>query len=174
MRIYKFLVLALIFAATTARAAPASDDSINQLFEVTKVQKLLEGMQAQVGSMLDAAMQQSLNGKTPTPAQAEIIANMKIKFVNLIQRQLAWEKLQPQYLQLYRETFTEEEVDGMLAFYKTPAGQAVINKMPLLTQRIMVDTQKNISALGPQLQQIRNEFAKELAAGNTSSSGAGR
>lgn len=79
----------------------------------------------------------------------------------------SWEKMEPMYLRLYRESFTEEEIAGMLTFYRTPAGQAVINKMPLLVQKSIVETQKTISAVSPQMQKIQQDFIAEMkAAGN--------
>lgn len=36
---------------------------------------------------------------------------------------------------VYTGTFTEQEIDGILNFYKSPEGQAFLQKIPLLTQR---------------------------------------
>jgi hypothetical protein len=87
---------------------------------------------------------------------------MKNNMVALLQGDLAWEKLEPMYLRLYTESFTEEEVGGMLAFYKTPAGQAVINKMPVLMQKTMLEVQKMSSGLAPRMQEIQKDFAAEM------------
>jgi hypothetical protein len=67
-------------------------------------------------------------------------------------------------IRLYKESFSEEEVAGMLAFYKTPAGQAVIFKMPVLTQQIMIETHKMMNVLLPKIKVIEQQFAAELAA----------
>jgi len=36
-----------------------------------------------------------------------------------------------------RKVFSEEEIDGIISFYKSPAGKAMIEKSPLLMQRVM-------------------------------------
>jgi hypothetical protein len=77
---------------------------------------------------------------------------------------LTWKKLEPQYIRLYQESFTEEEVAGMLSFYRTPAGQAVIDKMPVLMQRTMVDVQKMIVGITPQMKKIQEDFVAEISA----------
>ena len=74
------------------------------------------------------------------------------------------EKLEPRYLRLYKEAFSEEEIAGMLSFYKTPAGRAVIDKMPVLMQQTMLEVQKLISGTIPQMQKIQEEFAAEMSA----------
>ena len=52
----------------------------------------------------------------------------------------------------------------MVAFYKTPAGQAVINKLPALTQKTMLEVQQMLMRLQPQLQQLQQEFISEITA----------
>jgi hypothetical protein len=34
-------------------------------------------------------------------------------------------KAKPALVKIYADTYTEEELDGILAFYKSPAGEAV-------------------------------------------------
>jgi hypothetical protein len=160
----KNILIVLLFCSTTAMAEPASESSIRQLLEVSQAQKLVDGMQAQFNSLMNNSVKQALKGETPTPEQQKAIENMKNKMVTLLHGELAWEKLEPTYLRLYQETFTEEEVVGILSFYKTPAGQAVITKMPVLMQKTMQDMQKIIVGIAPKMKQIQENFAAEISA----------
>jgi hypothetical protein len=164
MQLSRFTLWVLLFAPVTACAAQASDGSIKQLLAVTKAEKLIENMRAQVDSVMNKSIQQALNGQTPTTRQQQVISKMKNKMTALVQGELSWEKLEPMSLRLYKESFTEEEVSGMLAFYKTPAGQAVIQKMPVLMQKTMFEMQKMASGLVPKMQGIEQEFRAEMAA----------
>lgn len=164
MNILRSSMIALLFCSATAIAAPASESSIKQLLAVTQAQKLVDGMRVQFDSLMNNAVQQALQGKTPTAKQQQAIANMKNRMVTLIQGELAWEKLEPMYLRLYSESFSEEEVAGMLSFYKTPAGQAIIYKMPTLMQKTMLEVQKMISGATPQMQKIQEQFIVEINA----------
>jgi len=47
---------------------------------------------------------------------------------------LSYDKLEPEYIKIYQDTFSEEEIQGMITFYETPVGQSVITKMPLIMQ----------------------------------------
>ena len=158
------LIVLLLLGSATAAAAPASDSSIEQLLAVTQAQKILDGMRAQFDSLMNNAIQQALKGRTPNAAEQQAITNMKNRMIAVLQGELAWEKLEPMYLRLYRDSFTEEEVGGMLAFYKTPAGQAVINKMPLLVQKTMVEIQAMSTGMAPQMQKIQRDFMAEIQA----------
>lgn len=158
--------LVFLVAAQCAAAAPASDASVRQLLEISQARKLVDAMLGQVDAMMTRGIQDALKGNAPTPKQEQAIAKMKNEMVALLKEQLTWEKLEPMYLRLYRETFTEDEVQGMLVFYRTPAGQAVIHKMPVLMQRTMTDMQQVMSGLMPRMQKIQEEFVAEAKAGS--------
>lgn len=164
MRILRHLLPALLLCSATAMAAPATESSVRQLLTVTQAHTLVERVRTQFDALMSNAIQQSLQGKTPTPKQQQAIDNMKNKMVALVMGELEWAKLEPVYLRLYQESFSEEEVAGMLAFYKTPAGQAVIHKMPVLMQKTMVDVQQRMAALNPKMQKIQERFKAEMSA----------
>ncbi len=164
MNTLRSTLIALLLCSTTAIASPASESSIKQLLTVTQARKLVDGMRAQFDALMNNAVQQSLKGETPTPNQQEAIANMKNSMVTIMQGEIAWEKLEPMYLRLYKDSFSEEEIAGMLAFYKTPAGQAVIYKMPVLMQQTMLEVQKMTSGMTPKMEKVQEQFAAEMAA----------
>lgn len=156
----------LLFFSTSAMATPASDGSIKQLLTVTKAQRLLNSMHAQVNALMDNSIRMELKGKQPTAKQQKAIKHMKTQMIAILQQGMSWKKLEPVYIRLYKDSFTEEEIKGMLAFYKTAAGQAVINKMPLLMRKTMVEIQQMSAGMAPQMQKVQQEFASEMAAAN--------
>ena len=66
------------------------------------------------------------------------------------------------YVRIYTESFTEDEVSGMISFYRTPIGQAAIHKMPLLMQKTMMEVQKSMAGTAPQMQKAQEEFLAEI------------
>lgn len=42
----------------------------------------------------------------------------------------------PDYIRIYRETFTEEELQSLIAFYESPAGQMFIRKTPEIMDKM--------------------------------------
>lgn len=164
MKIFKHAALVLLFGSVSAMAAPVSEGSVRQLLEVTQAQKLVDGMRMQVDKLMDNAIHDALKGKEPNVAQQQAIDTMKKKIVALLQAEISWGKLEPMYLRLYQESFSEEEVAGMLAFYKTPSGQAVIYKLPGLMHKTLLEVQKMTSGMSPQMQQIQQDFAVEMTA----------
>jgi hypothetical protein len=83
--------------------------------------------------------------------------------------ELDWSKLEPMMTEIYTKTFTQREVDGIVAFYRSEAGAAVISKMPVALQEVMQRTQARLRNLMPRLQQIQREAVQELRAGEDKS-----
>ena len=67
-------------------------------------------------------------------------------------------------LRVYQATYTQDEVDGLIAFYKTPAGQALISKSPLMMQNMMSEMQTLMRPVTQRMIQIRTEAEQEIKA----------
>ncbi len=75
-----------------------------------------------------------------------------------VRKQMGWEDFfQPEMVRLYSDSFEESEIDGMVAFYRSPAGKAVIAKMPVLLQKGAELGQKRMQAVGPELGKMVSE-----------------
>jgi hypothetical protein len=60
-------------------------------------------------------------------------------------------RAKPALAKVYTDTYTEEEIDGILAFYKSPAGKAFLQKMPEVMQRSMPVMMQMIGDLQPEM-----------------------
>jgi hypothetical protein len=157
--------LAVIFTLPAfAVDSRPSDASIRQLLAITQARKLVDGIMAQMDGMMKNTMQQAMHGHPVTPDQQKIIDGMQARTVALLRQELSWDNMEPMYIGLYSGIFTQEEVDGMLAFYKTPSGQAVIRKMPVLMQNTMAEVQKRMVPLMQKMQALEQETLAELKA----------
>jgi len=154
------LVCVLICAPLYAADVPASEASIREMLTVTDVRKLLDSMIPQIQGMMKNSMQQALGGRELTADQQKMADKVSEKTTALIKTELSWEKLEPMYIAIYQKSLTQEEVDGMLAFYKTPAGAAMIKKMPVVVQNTMTAMQ---ARMGPMMQEIQ-KMAKDTVA----------
>ena len=55
---------------------------------------------------------------------------------------LNWSSLEPEYVRVYTEVFSERELRDLIAFYESPLGQKMLDKMPVAaarTQAIMME-----------------------------------
>ncbi|MBV9037404.1 MAG: DUF2059 domain-containing protein [Acidobacteriaceae bacterium] len=65
-------------------------------------------------------------------------------------------------MQAYSDTFSTDELSGMLAFYRSPAGQAYINKTPGLMAKFGAIGQQQMAGTGPEIQKMMNDFMADL------------
>jgi hypothetical protein len=164
------IALLLTFSPAFAQnaAAPSesrpTDESLRQLLEITEAKKLVESLPQKVDSMMTAALQQRLQDKVVSPQQQQLIDVMRTKFVALIKEELDWSVLEPEYIKLYADSFSQSEIDSLIAFYRTPAGQAVVRKLPLVMQGVMSMTQQRMARLIPKIQQMAAETAAQIKA----------
>ena len=132
-------VAAITFAGSAAWAAAPSDAAIDELLEVMRLRE-------QTSSMLDA-MNQEFAQKSGTAENAAVQQRMQAmqqQMGQILREEMAWEKVRPVYRQVYKESLTAEEVAGMLAFYRTPVGQSVLQKQPQITERAMQISREQI------------------------------
>jgi hypothetical protein len=134
MRMFR-ITMGIAAAALVVGAAWADDASrtakAEELMQLTNSDQSLKQM---VDHARDITKAQT--AKTELPDELKDQAQqIQDKMAQAIADHLNWDKLKPAFLKLYTDTFTEEELDGMIAFYKSPAGKAVLAKMPALTPK---------------------------------------
>lgn len=167
MRIHAIGLVGLLFVFGSASAEPsppASDASIHALLQVTKVHKMLDTMMIQMDDMMKKVSRQATAGQPIDAGAQKIIDAQTSKLNDVLMQQISWEKMEPMYVSLYRKTFTQKEVDDMLAFYRSPSGQSVIVKMPVMMAQAMQTVQGELANLLPQVQKIEMETASSLSA----------
>jgi uncharacterized protein len=125
---------------------------------------MLEGIWSQVETMMEASMRQATANHRLTAAQQKIIDDMRTEMVAILKDELSWSKYEPLMLDIYGKAFTEGEVQGMLQFYRTPAGQAVIAKMPTVMQASMQHVQARMGPLQARLKKLVDDSVAKMNA----------
>lgn len=162
-----FGVFLALFIAATAWAAPsdpASDASIEEYLKVSNAEQLVANMKQQMGGFIKNAMQQAAQGRALTPERQAIVDHMAQQMSDLMSDTLKWDALKPMYMRVYHESFTQSEIDGIIRFYKTPAGKAMINKLPVVMQNVMTEMQGMIKPMQQKMAQIQREAAEKIKA----------
>ncbi len=92
----------------------------------------------------------------------ELIAQQQQQ-VRALMRQTAtsYQTLKPDFIRIYPDTYTEEELDGLVKFYESPAGQAFVNKMPVVMTKTMELVQQRMQTLMPHMQERMKELTAE-------------
>lgn len=84
------------------------------------------------------------------------------RFSDLVLTELSWVKMEPTQIRIYRESFEQSEIDGLIEFYSSPIGQSHVNKMPIVTQNAMTEMQIYMKQVIPKIQALVHEMANEI------------
>lgn len=152
-------IVALAIASSTY-AAPPSVESVEKLLTVTRSEKMLDSVYASLEPVMRATMAEASKGQTLSAEQQRVLELLPANMSKVMREELNWEQMRPLYVQIYQESLTQEEVAGLVAFYESPAGVAMVNKMPVLMQKSMSVMQ---SRLRPLMEKIKNAVEKTLA-----------
>ena len=158
------VLLTLFYPVAFAAETRPGEDSIKQLLEVAQVHKLVDSMKIQMDAFMKNAMQQATQGQSVSPRIQKDIDKRQSELMTVLNEELAWEKLEPLYIRVYRQSFSQEEVDGLIAFYKTPTGQAMINKMPVVMQNTFNELQQRMGPMMRRIQRMQQEVVAEIQA----------
>ena len=161
MSLRKILSAAVFFAAFNACAAPASTESVEELLAVLRTSAMMESSYGAMDQMMRRGLQQGLQGKPLTLEQQRVLDALPAKFMVIMREEYNWEKMKPHYVQLYRDAFEQEEVEGLIGFYRTAAGQAYIAKLPVVMHKTMEMVQSMMLTLAPRFAAAMKEAKAE-------------
>jgi hypothetical protein len=147
------LTLALAFAGQ-ADAAPASRASLEALFQLLHADKMVDSVYDAMQKSMSQTFAQDARDRGASPARQRIEAKAMSDVMTLVRSEYNWAVVEPEMLDAYQKTFTEEEITAMINFYSTPAGQAAVTKIPQLMQAVMAGSQARMQALLPRIRAI--------------------
>ena len=149
-----------VCASAPSFAATPTTESLDEMFELTHVSALVSSMTANIEQNLRQSMQQSAGAKELSDNQRRTNDATAKKFADAMREELTWDKLRPVYISIYQESLTQEEVDGLIAFYRSPAGDAMVRKLPVIMQKTMGAVQ---TMMGPLVARLKTVQAQAIA-----------
>jgi hypothetical protein len=84
--------------------------------------------------------------------QNPAFAQVRDVFVEFFREFMTWDRMQPEYVRLYQQAYTEREITELIAFYRTPVGRKTVELMPRLLQQGSEIGQRLIRPHLPELQ----------------------
>jgi len=156
-----FILFATIVISFSAYATPPTDESIDSLLAATQAEKIGESVFANIDKIMKQTLAEALKQKQVSAEQQRMLDAMHVKYAQVMRDELSWTSMRPLYVQIYKETFTQEEIDGLIAFYRSPVGAAFVEKMPLAMQKSMSIMQARVGPLMERMSAAMKEAVDE-------------
>lgn len=151
--------LVLLFALPVIASADDANRRAlaEQFLSVNKVKDQIDLMYQKIEEIIFAQLEAA---EIPEEREKNLKAMQQIA-LDLLFEGLSWESLKEEYIQLYAETFTEEELQGIIEFSKSPLGKKMAEKSPILMQKSMEIGRQHAQQVMPQVQLAIQDYMKE-------------
>lgn len=147
----------VLFWSFISLAEPAKPETVELFLKVTDADASLEFAY----SHLDQMSEQMLRGQNSKHLDDPLIRKHLKEINQLIRTEMSWQQLEPALIAIYSGVFTEEELQGIIAFYQSEAGQKMVKRQPELMQASMVVMQEQTMALMPKIKQLVERQSQE-------------
>ena len=119
----------VVAPVTAPHADPARLAQAREVIGAMKLDRVYEGLGQQMQQMASMMARGAKPGDTDKHMAA---IQMKIAALSIESKK----ELLDQLAGVYAETFSQEELEAMRAFYESPVGKTMVDKQPLVAQRI--------------------------------------
>ena len=156
----QLLVLCLLLTPFVASAEIDSHhEATVELMEVMRAAEIMDQFYAQFEPMF-TGMSDEL---ALTPEQRQMAERQTQETLQIMREVLNWSIMEPYMVEAYMNVYSEEEIREIIAFYRTPTGQKMLDRMPELMQESMRVSQQMIRDVMPRIQALQEELRNELA-----------
>ena len=144
-------VLFFCLGAFTFSFGQTKKDSIRELFHLMKDDSTATKVMDSLMPLLTKKMNQE------TDSTAKVKAQVKMKAVMEMVKTVI-SKVKEDRLNLYDQYYTQQDIDEMIVFYKSPAGRKYVRITPIITKEIVM---KVIKEYLPQLEKDKKDKRSE-------------
>lgn len=158
----KKLIVSLVFAFSISGNCYADSGmrgSIEKMFEITDMKAMLDASYAQ----MDRMFSQMAKNNNISDEERPIYEKHRKKFHTLLTESMSWNKIKEPIIAAYSQVYTKAEIDELIAFYQSPLGQKMLQKMPELMQVTMQVMQETSKSMMPKMQALQEELKADLS-----------
>jgi hypothetical protein len=133
-------------AQTTASVAPdaASKEDVKRLFDVMASREQMTQMMHQLLAQMRTMNREQMKKKHPEISDADL-ARQDRESEDVI-RNFPMDAMLDDMIPVYQRHFTKSDIDAMIAFYSSPAGQKLLRETPAVTAEVMKAVYPRIEA----------------------------
>jgi len=157
-----------VAAPRVAEADQPSKEQLLRLFEVMQIRSQMDSMlkmmpqaiQQQMQSQMDSMEANLPAGSKMTPEQKEALGKLTAKYMDRAMRLYPVDEMMNDMVEIYQHHLTRDDVDAIIVFYQSPAGQHLLSNQPAMMKEILPIT---MTKMQERSSALTSEFMKELA-----------
>lgn len=130
-----------------------------QLMEIHHAREMLEAAADKVKDRLLSRFAEV----AATSGDKEAVAAGKERAAQLIDAEFSWNNLKQDYVQMYVDFFTEDELQAIVDFSNSPAGRKLQDVTPALMMKSAAIGQKHSRAVEPRVERIIEQLTPKTS-----------
>jgi hypothetical protein len=135
-------------------AFAGSIEKAKELTQLTNVKKMTADMGPAMADMMYNNMR-SVHPNLPPEARDALRQVVSESFIPVMN------EMMDNAVKLYADNLTDADLDAAIGFYRTEAGQHILQKMPVIMQQMIQQSQPTMAKHMPEMQaRIQEEFKK--------------
>jgi uncharacterized protein len=146
----------------------ASAEQVARLFEEMRIKDQVQQMRQMVPAMvqqqIQAAMKQTVEGlpagSKPTAEQRERMQQVMTKYVAKAMDLYPTDEMLTDMTGIYQRHLSKDDIDGLITFYGSPAGQHLLDAQPMIAREFMPIVMGKVAERS---KAMTKEMAKEMA-----------
>jgi hypothetical protein len=155
-------------ASAIAPADQATSEQLVKLFDVMRIRNQMQSMRKMVPAMVETQVREQMNAMTAqlssgaklTAQQRAAIDRILHKYVDKAMDLYPIDEMVEDMTVIYRKYLTREDVDAMIAFYGSSAGQHLLDAQPKIAQEYMPIAMQRASE---RMKSLTAEMMKDMA-----------
>ena len=162
------VALAAVFlvGASVTRAqddAQIRQDEADKLLAAMHTEQMVEGTTTRMLSLVDRFNQSAIKQGNLTTEQSDAIQKAEDDARTTIRTQLGYPALKSDFVKAYADTFSVQELKDLTTFYRSPAGQKLVEKQPALNEKLGQLAQQKMRTVMPGVvQKLREVVQKNI------------
>jgi hypothetical protein len=156
------LIILLLFSAAAHADEASKRAKVRELFVLNQMEDRIQRQKENAAAQSREMERQLTEGLELNSQQEKLVLVCYEKINQTLAATLNWSKLEPAYEDVYAQTYTEEELDGVLAFYKSPAGKAYMAKTPIITDKTIAISNDAFAAVLPKIKALLADLLESL------------
>jgi|GEM_PF-524441 len=148
----------LAFGAGATHPADGKTKLAIELMEISHYDQNMKAMQGQIAAMMEQQFASSAKCDAAQPTIREFSKAMTDKTSAV----LFSDDLKVDIASVYAEVFSEDELRDVIAFYKSPLGKKLLDRMPELMQKSMQISQQRMQSVMPELEKLGEDYGPRI------------
>jgi len=155
-------------AALIAPENQATAEQLAKLFEVMRIKQQMQSMRTMVPAMVQQQIQSAMKqteeglpaGSKLTPELRDKMQAIMNKYVGKAMDLYPTDEMLTDMTGIYQKHLSKDDVEGLITFYGSPAGQHLLDAQPVIAQEYMPMV---MGKVGQRSQAMTREMMKEMA-----------